>query len=88
MPLADGFEFIVSDQVPQNLGVRKLNARTFEVHPQTYAILARLLDGHEEFRRTFARIGKTFKEVGLALAALAEELGLAKNPGGANGTGK
>jgi hypothetical protein len=38
-PLPAGFEFVVSDCVPSEVGLRQLNDRTFEAHPDTYAAL-------------------------------------------------
>ena len=38
-PAPAGFEFVVSDRVPRQLGVRRLSRRTFEVHPDLLAVL-------------------------------------------------
>lgn len=99
MALPQGFEFVVNDQVPRTPGLRWLNAKTVEVHPELYAkleaifkdpeqlrqLLGVLSIGLEAFGKMMERAGATLKTMAEALEKLKERLPAVEGEGGSQG---
>jgi hypothetical protein len=80
MRLPPGFEFIITDAVPREQGLRPLNDRTFEIHPDCYEKLVRLLGGLDQLAGLLAALG-ALGGVALALGRFAEAVDRLKQTG-------
>jgi hypothetical protein len=72
MSFPEGIEFVVSDQVPPEMGLRRLNQKTFEIHPQLYGKLLQLFEDKEKLARAIATLGKAFRLFSQAMGQLGE----------------
>jgi hypothetical protein len=79
MNLPPGYEFIVTDAVPREQGLRRLNDRVIEIHPHTYEALVRLLGGLDQLARLLGAMG-ALGGVALALGRFAEAMKQLKPP--------
>src|SRR5947209_1410503 len=80
MPLPDGFEFVVREAVPLPPGIRQVDARTFEVHPDAYAALVAVFDRPAEMCRVLAGMLESYGALDRALQKLDETFGQASDP--------
>jgi hypothetical protein len=80
-PAPAGFEFVVSDRVPRQLGVRRLSRRTFEVHPDLLAVL----EHWPQFCQAVLVLGAACAAFSRSVARLAERCSAGRDPEGEGG---
>lgn len=80
MNLPKGIEFVISEAVPREQGLRRLTDRTFECHPDAYQALLSLFGNLERLAAAFSALGALAEAV-WAFGRLAEALDRLKKTG-------